>query len=94
MYTLSSIHTAVSLKRLQLRQVGVLGALPNTALNHKYYGVISDEPHGGVKLVAYSESDSDEDKQKNSESRKSHASSRNSKRKCQILHMMPNKMFY
>ena len=56
--------------------------------------MISDEPLAGVKLVAYSESDSDEDKQENSESRKSHASSRNSKRKCQILHMMPNKMFY
>ena len=89
MYTLSSIHTAVSLKRLQMRQVGVLGALPNTALNHKYYGVISDEPLGGVKLVAYSESASDEDKQENSEFRKTHSSYCNSKRKCLFVFMMP-----
>ena len=89
MYTLSSIHTAVSLKRLQMRQVGVLGALPNTALNHKYYGVISDEPLAGVKLVAYSESDSDEDKQENSSSRKTHSSYCNSKRKCLFVFMMP-----
>ena len=90
MYTLSSdIHTAVSLKRLQMWQVGVLGALPNTALNHKYYGVISDEQLAGVKLVAYSESDSDEDKQENSKSRKTHTSYCNSKRKCLFVFMMP-----